>query len=98
MHCAAVLQALESVLLEYDMSLPGMVVAPPVGNMMLGSAIVTSAHGSSLVGPAGVAAYVHSAIMVDGTGASVGEGGVGWGGGAWGRTVGSMEGSIVTSM
>ena len=61
-------QALERTLLEYDMSLPGVVIAPPVAGMMVGSAIVTSAHGSSLVGPAGIAAYLQSAVLVDGTG------------------------------
>jgi L-gulonolactone oxidase len=62
-------EALERALLEFDLSLPGMVVAPPLGSMTLGAAIATSAHGSSLEGPASIAAYLHSALMVDGTGA-----------------------------
>ena len=62
------LQALERTLLEYDMSLPGVVVAPMLGAMTVGAAIMTSAHGSSLVGPATVAQFLHSAILVDGTG------------------------------
>ncbi|GLI69127.1 hypothetical protein VaNZ11_013682 [Volvox africanus] len=61
-------EALERTLLEYDMSLPGVVVAPQLGAMTLGAAIVTSAHGSSLVGPATIAQFLHSALLVDGTG------------------------------
>ncbi|GIL42745.1 hypothetical protein Vafri_672 [Volvox africanus] len=61
-------EALERTLLEYDMSLPGVVVAPQLGVMTLGAAIVTSAHGSSLVGPATIAQFLHSALLVDGTG------------------------------
>ncbi|GLC51218.1 hypothetical protein PLESTB_000478500 [Pleodorina starrii] len=61
-------EALERTLLEYDMSLPGVVIAPQLGAMTLGAAIVTSAHGSSLVGPATVAQFLHSALLVDGTG------------------------------
>jgi hypothetical protein len=62
-------QALERTLLEYDMSLPGVAIAPQLGAMTLGAAIVTSAHGSSLVGPASIAQFLHSALLVDGTGA-----------------------------
>ncbi|KAG2500003.1 hypothetical protein HYH03_002285 [Edaphochlamys debaryana] len=61
-------EALERTLLEYDMSLPGVVIAPQLSAMTLGAAIVTSAHGSSLVGPATVAAFLQSALLVDGTG------------------------------
>ncbi|KXZ56870.1 hypothetical protein GPECTOR_1g785 [Gonium pectorale] len=61
-------EALERTLLDYDMSLPGVVVAPQLGSMTVGAAIVTSAHGSSLVGPATIAPFLQSALMVDGTG------------------------------
>ncbi|PNW85242.1 hypothetical protein CHLRE_03g177600v5 [Chlamydomonas reinhardtii] len=61
-------EALERTLLEYDMSLPGVVVAPQLSGMTVGAAIVTSAHGSSLVGPANIAAFLQSALLVDGTG------------------------------
>ncbi|PNG99666.1 hypothetical protein TSOC_014550, partial [Tetrabaena socialis] len=60
--------ALERTLFEYDMSLPGVVVAPQLGGMTVGAAVVTSAHGSSLVGPAGIASFLQSALLVDGTG------------------------------
>lgn len=50
------------------MSLPGVVVAPQLSGMTVGAAIVTSAHGSSLVGPANIAAFLQSALLVDGTG------------------------------
>ncbi len=50
------------------MSLPGVVVAPQLAGMTVGAAVVTSAHGSSLVGPATVAAFLSSALLVDGTG------------------------------
>ncbi|GFR41090.1 hypothetical protein Agub_g1731 [Astrephomene gubernaculifera] len=61
-------EALERTLLEYDMSLPGVVVAPQLSSMTVGAAIMTSAHGSSLVGPAGIASFLQSAVLVDGTG------------------------------
>lgn len=60
-------QSLQSILMEYGLSLPGP-VSPHLAGMMVGSALVTSAHGSSLVGPATIGPFLATAVMVDGTG------------------------------
>ena len=60
---------LEEFLLGRGLSLQGLgIVTPPFAGMSLGAAIESAAHGSSLVGPASIAAGLRSAVLVDGSG------------------------------
>lgn len=62
------MQELDQLLLENHLSLPGVIVAPHLAGMSVGGALATAAHGTSLVGPATIAPYMTSAVLVDGTG------------------------------
>ncbi len=66
--CLSDTQELEEHLLRQHLSLPGVYVTPALASMSLGAAIATAAHGSSLIGPATITAFVTRAVMVDGTG------------------------------
>jgi len=71
---------LDEFLLGRGLSLQGLgIVSPPFSGMSLGAAIDSAAHGSSLVGPASIAAGLRSAVLVDGLGAEAGCGSCIWG-------------------
>mmetsp|Transcript_5231 Transcript_5231/g.11442 ORF Transcript_5231/g.11442 Transcript_5231/m.11442 type:complete len:590 (-) Transcript_5231:711-2480(-) len=59
---------LEKLLLEHGLSLPGILLPPHIGGMTLGGALATASHGTALMGPASLAAYLRAAVLVDGTG------------------------------
>jgi hypothetical protein len=67
-------QDLQEELLTNGLSLPGITISPHLADFTVGAALMTAAHGSSLVGPASIAAYVIKAILVDGTGGSTCQG------------------------
>jgi hypothetical protein len=63
---------LQEELLTNGLSLPGITISPHLADFSVGAALMTAAHGSSLVGPASIAAYIIKAILVDGTGGTFG--------------------------
>lgn len=68
-------QYLEEFLLGRQLSLSGLgIITPPYAGMSLAAALESAAHGSSLVGPASIAAGLVSAVLVDGSGGWTGGG------------------------